>query len=111
MSPTEVYTLIGVGLTILTLVGAAIARDRALTSWFQTRIDAVREGAEKEAKSLHERINRVRDEYSRRTDLEAHMSQVQASLQGLATEVRAHTSETNKRLDNLVSVLIHQKTE
>jgi len=105
MSP-ELQWVIGTAIALLVLVGGVIARDRSLTNWFTDKVESVRAEADKEAKVLHERINRVRDEYSKRSDLDSYIAQMQTALQGLATEVRSHTTQTNTRLDALVNALI-----
>jgi uncharacterized protein YlxW (UPF0749 family) len=106
MTVGELVAISGGVIGLLTVVGGIIVRDRALIAMFTAMVQTARDEAEKEAKTLHERINRVRDEYTRRSDLDQHVTSMQSSIQNLAAEVRTHTSQTNQRLDALVAVLI-----
>jgi uncharacterized protein YlxW (UPF0749 family) len=108
MEVAELAALAGGVIGLLTVVGGVIARDRSLIGTFTAMVNQARDEADKEAKALHERINRVRDEYSKRTDLDAHVQQMNVALQGLAAEVRTHTQQSNTRLDNLVAVLVER---
>jgi uncharacterized protein YlxW (UPF0749 family) len=80
----ELAHLITWGLTLIGLVGAAILRDRQ-------HAEAVRRGDD----VLHQRINKVRDEYVRRDDLNSHIERIERSIEGMHTTQQ----ETNRRID------------
>ncbi|KXO76680.1 hypothetical protein [Brucella anthropi] len=58
---------------------------------------------------LHERVNRVRDEYVRRVDFDDSIKQLRESVKELRDEAREGTKETNKRLDQVLAVLAQDK--
>lgn len=111
MTVAELLAIGGGVIGLLTVVGGVIARDRSLVAMFTAMVEVARDEADKEAKALHERINRVRDEYSKRTDLDAHVQQMNTAINSLANEVRAHTTQTNSRLDSLVAVLVKRAND
>ncbi len=87
------FILSGAGL-IAALIGGVVARDRQMSR-------QIRDGDDK----LHERINRVREDYVRRTDLDGHIQRLENNVDHLRAEVREHRAETTKRLDTLVALL------
>ncbi|MDH7790743.1 hypothetical protein [Ochrobactrum sp. AN78] len=54
---------------------------------------------------LHHRINQVRDEYVRRVEFDAHFDLLREDVR----ELREDLKGTNKRLDQLMSVLAQDK--
>ena len=54
---------------------------------------------------LHERVNRVRDEYVRRVDLDDLVAQLRDSVRELRDETREASRGTNTRLDQVLAVL------
>ncbi len=55
--------------------------------------------------ALHSRINQVRDEYVRRIEFDTHFNLLRDDVR----ELREDLKETNKRLDQLMSVLAREK--
>jgi len=86
--------IVGTGLSIIAIIGGIIARDRQLTRM-------ISEGDDK----VHERVNRVRDEYVRRSDLDGHIQRLDANIQTLAKDVREQSQETTRRLDALIAAM------
>lgn len=91
------------------IVGGLIARDRYV-------LRLITQGDDK----LHERINRTRDEYVRRDDLDHHVLRLDASVQSLSKDFKEVTKaltddiktiqkEQNSRFDALLIAL--QKRE
>lgn len=108
-----VVGLIGLALTFVTCVGGLIVRDRALLALITNGDKAVHDALEKrvdnaviEAKredaALHERINRVRDEFVRRDDLDQHLGRIEKNLNQMYIEQR----ETNQRIDGFMSAMV-----
>lgn len=93
--PTWLFsTLIGVGGFLVALIGGVIVRDRQI-------FRSMRAGDDR----LHERINEVRDQYVRRSDLDSHIVRLDQSMDRVSTELREHRKELNQRLDAVVALL------
>lgn len=88
----EIAWIIGTALSLSVVIGGIIARDRQLTRMIQ-------DGDEK----LHDRVNRVREDMVRRTDLDDHLQRVDKSLQTLDANIREQGRETTRRLDQLIA--------
>ncbi|MDG4894611.1 hypothetical protein P9272_13620 [Mesorhizobium sp. WSM4976] len=88
----EVIALIGVAGTIVAIVSAIVASHRSTS-------DKIQKGDEQ----LHDRINRVRDEYVRRVDLDTHMARIETNVKELREENREGTRDINRRLDQILT--------
>lgn len=96
MTVSELQWLIGTAITtVLAIAGIAIAAFRATAS----RIDAVAVRVKEGDDQLHDRINRVRDEYVRRVDLDSHLARIETNVRDMREEYREGTREINQRLD------------
>lgn len=95
MSGQEVIALLGVAGTIIGIVIAIIGLYRATADKIQKGDDA-----------LHERVNRVRDEYVRRVDLDSHLQRLDQNLKELREENREGTRSMNGRLDTLLAAVV-----
>lgn len=91
--------LIGISVSmIISFIIALIGSFRSLSASIKDGDDA-----------LHERINRTRDEYVRRVDLDGHVNQLRDGMKELKDETREGTRETNKRLNQVLAVLAQEK--
>lgn len=98
----EIRWLIGICTTVAIFqTGTLIAAFRYLT----IKIDDVKAEAGKGDDALHERVNRVRDEYVKRVDLDGHMSRMETNVKELREETREGTREINRRLDQVLTTL------
>jgi hypothetical protein len=87
--------LIGIEITVaLTLVGALLAA-------FYRLADAIRKGDD----ALHERVNDVRDQYVRRSDLDGHMARIDGSMHDLRSDMKEQHRDTQRRLDSVLAAL------
>ncbi|NUR12312.1 MAG: hypothetical protein HOQ20_10795 [Bradyrhizobium sp.] len=86
--------LLGAAGTIVAIVSAIVVSHRYTSDKIQKGDDA-----------LHERINRVRDEYVRRVDLDSHMVRIETNVKELREEGREGTREINRRLDQVLTTL------
>lgn len=86
--------IIGTGLSVIAIIGGIIARDRQLTR-------LISEGDDK----LHDRINRVRDDYVRRVDLDGQIARLDKNVDELRDEIRQSRNETNQRLDAIIAAV------
>ncbi len=82
----------------VSFIVALIASFRSLAASIKTGDDA-----------LHERINRTRDDYVRRVDLDGHINQLRDGMKELKEESRESAKETNKRLDQVLSALSQER--
>ncbi|TPN57178.1 hypothetical protein [Mesorhizobium sp. B1-1-7] len=94
MTGSDIAALIGIAGTIVAIIGAIVASHRSTGDKIQKGDDA-----------LHERINRVRDEYVRRVDLDGHMARMETSVKDLRDENREGTREINRRLDQVLTTI------
>lgn len=91
--------LIGISVSmVISFIVALIGSFRSLSASIKDGDDA-----------LHERINRTRDEYVRRVDLDGHVNQLRDGMKELKDETREGTRETNKRLNQVLAVLAQEK--
>nr|WP_321980129.1 hypothetical protein [uncultured Cohaesibacter sp.] len=88
----EVQWLVGVAFGIVAMVGGFIVRDRQTAK-------QIKDGDDR----LHDRINRVRDDYVRRDDLHNHITRLDDSIKEMRQEMKEETTKTNDRLDRLLA--------
>lgn len=77
MTGAETLALFGTLGTLALVIGGIIVRDRQVHK-------AIKEGDDQ----LHERVNRVRDEYVKRVDNDASMGRIDQTLQEIRSEQR-----------------------
>ncbi|MDM8343799.1 hypothetical protein P8H26_00115 [Pseudochrobactrum sp. sp1633] len=95
----DIKWLIGISASMaVSFIIALIASFRSLAASIKAGDDA-----------LHERINRTRDDYVRRVDLDGHVNQLREGMKELKEETRDSARETNKRLDQVLAVLAQEK--
>ncbi len=90
MSIELTFALIGIGLTVIGVIGGIIVRDRQV-------MKAIADGDN----VLHARVTRVQEEYVRRDDLNGHISSIENSVNQMREEQR----ETNRRIDALLTAM------
>lgn len=86
----ELKWLIGAVMTLITVIGGIVVRDR----------EVMRKIDDGDAR-LSERITKVQTEYARKEDLTDHVLRVEQSVESMRNELR----ETNRRIDSLIMVL------
>lgn len=131
MTAADIWTLVGIFGAFAAAAGAYVIRDRHV---FKTIGDGDRRNAEaisQSSEKLHDRMNRVRDEYVKRSDMDGHIKHLEQSVeQGrhefnhsitqlrhdfeksqeqLRQDQRDHSVDMNKRFDNLVALLSSKK--
>lgn len=74
--------LLGVAAVGVPAVLAAIARDRTLLAMIDSG-----------ANQLHDRINRIRDEFVRRDDLAEHLKRMEKQFDGVSMQLKELSSE------------------
>jgi hypothetical protein len=94
MTAQDIFALIAAIGTLAGIVAAIIASHRSTS-------DKIQKGDDQ----LHDRINRVRDEYVKRVDLDSHMARMETNVKELREENREGTREINRRLDQVLTTL------
>jgi len=96
---TDVVGLLGIAATLVTIVGGAIVRDRQIHATIEHKTSKARDHCDKEVATLHERVNRTRDEMMKESDMVSHWSRVEGSLtamQGQLNMLISHMITKNK---------------
>lgn len=102
MVDSDLVAVVSIGLTLVACVGGIIARDRYLSATIVSGDKAIREEMDKKIDVCHERINKTRDEFVRRDDLDAHMTRIEKSIAGMHDEQKG----TNKRIDEFMTAML-----
>lgn len=106
----ELQWLIGLAVGLgSTFTIALITAFRSLSTSQKSAEDRLGAAIKDGDDQLHERVNRVRDDYVRRVDLDGHVSQLREGMKELKDETRDSAKETNKRLDQVLAVLAQDK--
>ena len=101
--PNEITWVIGVAFTLITIIGGIIARDRYILGLISKSHESTAREAQRAADKLDDRLNRVKDEYVRRVDLDGHIGRLDNSVQNLTGEMRSSSAQTNQRLDAILA--------
>lgn len=87
--------MIGTQITVsLAIIGALLAA-------FYRLSDAIKKGDD----ALHERVNDVRDQYARRSDLDGHMTRIDGSMRDMRADMKEQHRDTQQRLDSVLTAL------
>jgi len=85
MNNNDVLYIAGFAVSLISFIGGIVVRDRQV-------MRSINSGDSK----LHERVDKVRDEYVRKDDLNAHIAAWTASMD----RMHETQNETNKRIEN-----------
>lgn len=103
MTVAELATVAGIVLGIAALIAGIIVRDRQVHKTIDDkvgevdkRVDTVDDKHDREAKLLHERINRVRDEMVRPSDLTAFSTSMESGLRDVRDQLKILTGHLLK---------------
>ncbi|QDP53525.1 MAG: hypothetical protein GOVbin4933_71 [Prokaryotic dsDNA virus sp.] len=94
----------------MALIGGIVARDRYILNLISKNHEGSINAIQEATSEIHERINRVKDEYVRRVDLDGHIVRLDRSVNALAAEMRSSTVTTNQRLDAILAHFASQKS-
>lgn len=86
--PEDIKWVVGLGFSFVSMATAAFFNLSA----------RIKSGDE----ALHARINKVRDDYVRREDLNGHINRLERNVDDLRNEIRINSGETGKRLDAIL---------
>lgn len=87
-----VQWLMGVAVAFTALVGGVVTRDRQMAKQIRDSEDR-----------MHDRINKVKDDYVKRSDMEACMARISDDVSRLRDEIREDRQATNQRLDTIIN--------
>lgn len=90
----DLGVIVSVVVALAGLVAGVVMRDRHL-------LNVIRSGDDR----LHERINRVRDEYARQDHVDAGFTRIDDAIKDLRSELQHQSSETTNRLDRIMQLL------
>lgn len=93
--------LLSVGGLLTPIVLAAMGRDKSLMSMIAGAKEDMGQRITEATAPLHERVNRVRDEYVRRDDLAGHLSRIEKSIDDTKAETRRQYESIDKRLSEI----------
>lgn len=107
---------LAIGALLTPIVLAAMARDRSLlvmlNSARQDALNAIvvmkddaRRMIAASTEPLHDRVNRVRDEYVRRDDLDGHLARMGKQFDDIRDDMRRNSENLDKRLDEIRKLL------
>lgn len=85
----------GVLIPLVALIGGIIGRDRQVWRAISEGDNGVKEAMSESQDRLHARIDKVREEYVRRDDLEKHQESIEHKLDKIHDDMR----EINRRFD------------
>lgn len=97
--------ILAIGGLLTPIVLAAMARDRSLMSMIATVQNGLEKHIDDATAPLHERVNRVRDEYVRRDDLDAHLNRMEKQFEDIRAEMRRGSDKVEARLGEMVKLL------
>ena len=92
MTVAELLAIAAGTVGLLGLIGGAILRDRQVHKTIDDKVSAVDAKLDGTSKELHSRINRVRDEMVRPSDMQNHTTRVESALHGLQAQIQTLTS-------------------
>lgn len=87
MTVGEIMSIIGGVIGVASLIGGLIARDRQMFKAIDVKTAAVDEKYDRETKTLHERVNRTRDEMVRQADLQSHTQRIEGTLGNIQVQL------------------------
>lgn len=107
--------VIGIGVTLFLAFGGSLlgafyrlggkieSGDRDNSIRMDERTRGISESMKTADDALHERVNRVRDEYVRRTDLDGHIQRLEKNVDDVRNDIKQSRNEMNERLDKIIA--------
>lgn len=91
---TDEFLIFGAVVSVVGLIGGVIVRDRYV---MKTITDGEKE--------LHARINKVRDDFVRKDDLDGHLTRIDSNIKELKSGLKENGTEMNRRLDKIIAAV------
>lgn len=92
----EYLAIGGFVVALVGLVGGAVMRDRQVHKTIDDKVGTARSEFSSETKTLHERINRTRDDMVRQGDLQAHTTRIEGMLSNMQGQLNMLISKLLK---------------
>lgn len=102
--------LLSVGGLLTPIVLAAMARDKSLMSMISGAKEDMAAHINAATAPLHERVNRVRDEYVRRDDLDGHLRRFEKSMDEVKSQLMRQSEKTEARLSEIAALIRRNAT-
>ena len=100
--PDDVKWLVGLSLTVVGMFVTALWHIGNRIKDVENRTTtAIKDGDD----VLHGRINRVREEYVRRIDLDGHIQRLDKNVEDLRREMRENAKDAGHRLDVIIQAV------
>lgn len=87
------------------IVIAAFSRDRTLMAMIAGAKEDMARQVKNGVDPLHERVNRVRDEYVRRDDMDGHLARLDKRFDEFNQQMLRNNDQVQKRLDEIAVLL------
>lgn len=97
--------VLAIAALIAALAGAAWARDRSISEMIVQSKEDSRKMVKEAVDPVHDRINRVRDEYVREDHMNAHLQRIEKRFDDMRDEIRTRDEQTRKSLDEIRGLL------
>lgn len=95
MTADDLRWIIGIAVTAVVAVGTMLAAAfRNLSGHINAQVAV-----------LHGRVNKVKDDYVRRDDLDKHLARIDGNVNELRREIRESHADNNTRLDAILNRL------
>lgn len=106
MTADDFRWIIGIAVTVVISVGGLLAAAfRSISSRIDTQMVSLRAHADTQVAELHGRVNKVKDDYVRRDDMDKHMTRIDGNVNELRREFRDSHEDTNRKLDAIMERL------
>lgn len=96
---------LGVGGFLTPIALAALARDRSLMTMMTSVQTAVADQIKSATDPIHERVNRIRDEFVRRDDLDGHLARWDKRFDEMRADMQRNNDEMKKTLKEITTML------
>ena len=103
MDVSQLLAIIAGFCAVAGVVSGIIIRDRQMQRSISKIGEDFGRNIDQKVNELHERVNRVRDEYVKRIDLDAHIKRLEQDFRDLRDEIRTSHKENTALLHQLLS--------
>ena len=97
--------LMGAGGLLTPVVIAAFSRDRTLMAMISGAKEDMTRQVKDNVDPLHDRVNRVRDEYVRRDDMDGHLARLDKRFDEFNQSMLRNNAHVEKRLDEIATLI------
>lgn len=106
MDNNLVVLIVGWGLSMLTIVGGVIVRDRYVLKLISDGDKGNEILVRQSTDMLHSRINDISRDYVRRDDLNGHLTRIEKSVESAVADFKTGTGDLTKRFDTLIAAVL-----